>query len=72
MSVRLMVSPDSFLGSLTFQELQYLRRHVRESLMVGWPDHAKTDRECDRLIEVHGPSVRERVLKKAIDARWGR
>ena len=66
----MIVAASSFLGSLTFQELQFLRRHVREKHMEGWPAHAKTDRECDRIIEAVGPSVREAVLKRAVEAKW--
>jgi hypothetical protein len=67
----MIVTTGSFLSSLSFQELQFLRRHVRAVHMEGWPAEAKTDRECDRLIEAHGPAVREAVLKKAIEAKWG-
>ena len=69
---RVMLSPDSFLGSLSFQELQYLRKFVRAKYMEGWPAHAKTDREADKMIETYGPAVKERVLKKAVDAKWGK
>jgi hypothetical protein len=69
---RVMVSPDSFLGSLSFQELQFLRRYVRAKHMEGWPAVLKTDREADRMIEAYGPAVKEAVLKKAVEAKWGR
>lgn len=39
--------------------------------MDGWPAAMKTDREADRIIEAVGPSVREAVLKKAVEAKWG-
>ena len=66
----MIVTAGSFLGSLTFQELQFLRRHVREKHMAGWPAALKTDREADRMIEAYGPAVKEAVLKKAIERKW--
>jgi hypothetical protein len=68
-ALRPMGPAASFLGSLSFQELQYLRAHIRAKFMVGWPKNAQTDRECDRLIEVHGPAAKEAAIRKAVNSR---
>lgn len=66
----MIVSPSSFLASLSFQDLQVLREHVRRTHMRGWKPEYRTDQECDRIIDVIGPRVAERALKEAVDKKW--
>lgn len=66
----LIVSPSSFLATLSFQELQVLRNHVRRTHMKDWKPEYRTDQECDRIIDVIGPRVAERSLKEAVDRKW--
>ena len=57
----------SFLTSLTYDELQLLRRVVKQTHMAHYPQDLFTDREADRIIEAFGPSVKEKLLKEAIE-----
>lgn len=66
----MIVSPGSFLASLSFSDLQVLRAHVRRTHMAGWKPEFRTDRECDRIIEAIGPRVAERCIKEAVDRKW--
>ncbi len=68
----ILVSPDSFLAKLSFQELQHLRAYIKRVHMKGWPMEKRTDREADKMIEAFGPVAHETALKKAVDAKWSR
>lgn len=61
-------SHANWLGSLSFQDLQRLRRAVRKVHLHYMPAAAYTEREADRIIETLGPVVAERLLKKAVDS----
>lgn len=56
-----------WIGSLRWEDLQRLRLAVRKAWAVTHPDEPLTDRECDRMIDAHGPVVMEKRLKRAID-----
>ena len=59
----------SFLASLSYDQLQRLRRVVKQVHMAHYPTEHFTDREADKLIEALGPEVLERQLKRAIDRK---
>lgn len=59
----------SFLGRLSFHELQRLRAIVRRVHMRNYRAEFCTDRECDRMIEAMGPRVAEIMVKRAVEAR---
>lgn len=61
---------QSYLTSLNMEELRRLRLVVKQVHMKHYPAHKITDREADRLIESFGPTVKEKLLKLAIDAGY--
>jgi hypothetical protein len=67
------MSASSFVGTLKAEELELLRRIVRKVHFAHLiekfgPTHpAVTDKECDRLIEVIGPEVAERMVRFGVD-----
>jgi hypothetical protein len=66
----LILAPDCFLASLTWEELRLLRTHVKRVHMAEWPPETRTDREADRLIESFGPAAKEQIIKRVVDAKW--
>ena len=62
-------SHADWMRGLSFQDLQRLRRAVRRVHLHYMPAATYTDRAADEIIEVLGPSVAERLLKKAVDAQ---
>ncbi len=66
----MIISPDSFLAKLSYEELRHLRAYVKRKHMAGWPAHARTDREADKMIESFGPLAHEMALKEAVDRKW--
>ncbi len=59
---------SNWLGSLSFDDLQRLRKVVRLVHMKNYPKRQITNREMDRIIEAIGPRVAEQQLKALIDA----
>ncbi|MBO03232.1 MAG: hypothetical protein CMG35_11390 [Candidatus Marinimicrobia bacterium] len=59
---------SDWLGSLSFDDLQRLRKVVRLVHMKNYPKRQITNREMDRIIEAIGPRVAEQQLKALIDA----
>jgi hypothetical protein len=59
----------SFLASLSHDQLQRLRRVVKQVHMRHYPKDFFTDREADRIIESLGPEVMEKQLKAAVDRK---
>jgi predicted transposase YbfD/YdcC len=59
---------SSFLSELSYADLQKLRAHIKAKHMNGWPEHAKTDREADKMIEAHGPRVKQKLIQAKINA----
>jgi hypothetical protein len=62
-------SHANWLGSLSFHDLQRLRAAVRKVHLHYMPAETYTDREADKLIEVLGPVVGERLLKREVDGK---
>jgi hypothetical protein len=62
-------SHANWLGSLSFHDLQRLRRVVRKVHLHYMPAAMYTDRAADEIIEVLGPKVAEKLLKAAVDAQ---
>ena len=59
---------SDWLGSLSFDDLQRLRKVVWLVHMKNYPKRQITNREMDRIIEAIGPRVAEQQLKALIDA----
>lgn len=63
--------PQSFVGQLSFQQLQQLRAAVRRVWKKkGMPDAMVTEHLCDQVIEAMGPQTREKWLKNIVDRQW--
>jgi hypothetical protein len=65
----------SFIAGLKYEELQLLRKVVREvylkRIAFGQQEHM-TDFECDRVIESKGPEVAERLVRRAVKSEFER
>ena len=59
---------SDWLHSLSFDDLQKLRKVVRQVHMKNYPKSHMTEREMDRIIEAIGPRVADKQLKALIDA----
>ena len=59
----------NWVASLSFNDLQRLRRVVRRVHLRYMPESMYSDREADRIIETLGPVVAERLLKREVDAK---
>lgn len=68
----LLISPSSFLATLSYEDLQRLRAHVKRTHMRDWKPEFVTNREADRIIESIGPIAAERCIKEAVDRKWNR
>ncbi len=56
----------SFITSLSFEQLQYLRKIVRNIHMIHMPDELATDREIDKVIDSIAPHTAEKLLEQSI------
>ncbi len=62
-------SHADWMRSLSFQDLERLRRVVRRVHLHYMPASMYSTREADRIIETLGPVTGERLLKRAVDAK---
>jgi hypothetical protein len=58
----------SFLGSLSFEDLDLLRKVVKNIHMRHFPEDLVTDHEADKVIEAFGDETCERLVRTAVDA----
>jgi hypothetical protein len=61
----------SFTQTLSKHERDLLRRVVKKVHMQHHPKDFQTNYEADRIIDVIGPEVIERMLKFAVDHKVG-
>lgn len=57
----------SFIGTISGQDLQLLRKIVRKVHLAYVADEHATDKECDKLIESLGPEIVERMIRFGVD-----
>ena len=62
----------AFLSELSFNDLQRLRRLVKQVHLRFHPKDKLTDREADRLIETLGPEIMEQDIKRAMEVHGDR
>jgi hypothetical protein len=58
----------SFIAELSFLDLQRLRKIIRKVHLRYYPSELCSDREADRVIETIGPEVREKMIRRYVDA----
>ena len=59
----------SFISTLSWEELQTLRRIVKKTHLAYVPQDFATDRECDKMIEAIGPEIVERMIRFGKDQK---
>ncbi len=59
----------SFISTLSWEELQTLRRIVKKTHLAYVPRDFATDKECDKLIEAIGPEIVERMIRFGKDQK---
>lgn len=59
----------SFINTLSWEELQMLRRIVKKVHLAYVPQDFATDKECDKLIEAIGPEIVERMIRFGKDQK---
>lgn len=58
----------SFLAGLSYEDLRRLRAVIKKVHFAHYPQEFCTDAEADRLIESLGPSTREAIIRRYVDA----
>ncbi len=59
----------SFITTLSFRDLERLRKVVRKVHMAHYREDHVSDYECDRIIDALGPQVLEWDLKRLVDGK---
>jgi len=59
----------SFITTLSFRDLERLRKVVRKVHMAHYREDQVSDYECDRIIDALGPQVLEWDLKRLVDGK---